>query len=155
VYQQFYKDIKDLIEEKINEFGYFFILDIHSYNHRRVSPNQASDSELNPEVNLGTAYNTKKWHPIIDKFKTYLSGCIIKGEFLDVRENVKFKGGGFAQWLTQSYGDKGGIISIEFKKTFMDEWTGRADIPHIVNLHQALKSTLPLLLSELRNGVAK
>lgn len=155
VYNQFYKDIKNLIEETINEFGYFFILDIHSYNHRRDHPNQSADRDLNPEVNLGTAYNAEKWHSSIDKVKMYLAGCSINGEFLDVRENVKFKGGGFAQWLTKEYGDKGGIISIEFKKTFMDEWTGYADISHILDLQNALKGTLPLLLSELNSTVVR
>lgn len=149
VYQQFYKDMKNLIEQTIAEFGCFFILDIHSYNHRRVHSNRAADTETNPEINLGTAYNAEKWHPIIDKFKRYLSGCMVNEKFLDVRENVKFKGGGFAQWLTSTYGEEGGIISIEFKKTFMDEWTGRGDIPHILDLHAALKGSLPLLRSEL------
>lgn len=150
IYQQFYQDITELIEEKINEYGYFFILDIHSYNHRRDDPHEQADVRLNPEINLGTAYNSEHWHPVIEQFKNYLSGCILNKEFLDVRENIKFKGGGFAQWLTHVYGKKGGIISIEFKKTFMDEWTGRADIPHIMALQDALKGALPVLRSALK-----
>src|SRR5690606_23848614 len=33
-YQEFYARISELIEIAIHKFGYFLILDIHSYNHR-------------------------------------------------------------------------------------------------------------------------
>lgn len=149
LYDEFYKAMAQLIEETIAKFGYFFILDIHSYNHRRDAPNLMADPELNPEVNLGTAYNQEKWQAIIQQFKEDLATCSLQGRPLDVRENIKFKGGGFAQWLCENYADKGAIVSIEFKKTFMDEWTGRADIPYILELQQLLKGRIPRLLSDL------
>lgn len=149
LYDQFYQDISLLVEETIAKFGYFFILDIHSYNHRRESPSEMAPIADNPEINLGTVFNQEKWHGIIQQFKGYLSESSIQGRPLDVRENVKFKGGGFAQWLCEKYGEKGAIVSIEFKKTFMDEWTGRADIAQILALQQVLKGTVPRLLSDL------
>jgi N-formylglutamate amidohydrolase len=148
-YNQFYEDVENLIKEKIKTYGYFLILDVHSYNHRRESPAKSSPASENPEINLGTFYNHPKWQPICKKFLGYLSACKIKDEFPDVRENIIFKGGGFTQWVSKNHGHKGCVISIEFKKTFMDEWTGKADIQHISHLNGALKGTIPLLTYEL------
>lgn len=148
-YRQFYRDIENLIKEKIKNYGYFLILDIHSYNHRRQSPTSFAPEEGHPEINFGTYYNHSKWQAICQKFLGYLSACTIKEEFPDVRENINFKGGGFTQWVSEKYGDKGCVISIEFKKTFMDEWTGRADIQHINQLNRALKGSIPMLNYEL------
>lgn len=148
-YYQFYKDIAQLIEEKIEHYGYFMILDIHSYNHRRESPVHSADKDSNPELNLGTFYNRPKWDKVIDSFSGYLSACKVRGDFMDVRKNVVFKGGGFTQWVNQHYGEQGCVISLEFKKTFMDEWTGRADLQHIRDLNRALRGSIPLLNREL------
>lgn len=148
-YQDFYHDITLLIEEKLEKYGYFFILDIHSYNHRRTHPKEMAPIEENPEINLGTAYNDPKWRTLMEKFQGYLSNCKIAGKTPDVRENIKFKGGGFAQWVCNNYGEHGGIISVEFKKTFMDEWTGKANIEHIQDLKESIKGSIPMILSEL------
>lgn len=148
-YNQFYEEMDKLINEKIKSYGYFLILDIHSYNHRRQSPKQSSPSSGNPEINLGTYYNHPKWQAIGKKFLGYLAASKIKGEFPDVRENIIFKGGGFSQWVNEMYGDKGSVISIEFKKTFMDEWTGRVDVQHLLDINNALNGALPMLNYEL------
>ncbi len=150
-YNHFYQQIENLIKEKIKSYGYFLILDIHSYNHRRESPFKVSPSSESPEINLGTFYNHAKWQPICKEFLGYLSACKIADEFPDVRENIVFKGGGFTQWVNKNYGDQGCVISIEFKKTFMDEWTGRANFRHIVHLNRALRGAIPLLNYKLAN----
>jgi len=151
-YFRFYQDMTALITDTIQSFGHFLILDIHSYNHRRESPQKASPILENPEINLGTAYNLPKWRPIIDRFISYLSAGKIGGKPIDVRENIKFKGGGFSQWVTKTYGEKGCVLSIEFKKTFMDEWTGRGDIPHIRKINDLLKKAIPSLLNEMAHS---
>lgn len=148
-YRNFYRDIQSLLQEKIEKYGYFFILDIHSYNHRRENPTKTAPIEGNPEVNLGTAYNHPRWSPVLNNITGYLANCQIMNNKLDVRENIKFKGGGFAQWICKEFGSKGGIVSIEFKKTFMDEWTGRANINHIINLQKCIQGLIPMILSDL------
>jgi N-formylglutamate amidohydrolase len=148
-YDQFYEEFDKLIKEKIEYYGYFLVLDIHTYNHRRESPKQRSPSSKNPEINLGTFFNHPKWQAISNKLLGYLSACKINDEYPDVRENIVFKGGGFTQWVNKNYGDKGFVISIEFKKTFMDEWTGRADIGHLMDLNKALRGAIPMLNYEL------
>lgn len=150
-YVDFYQDIEQLIKEKIDKYGFFFILDIHSYNHKRDHATETAPIEHNPEVNLGTAYNHPTWSPVLKNITGYLSNCQILNNKLDVRENIKFKGGGFAQWVCKEFGEYGGIVSIEFKKTFMEEWTGRANINHILKLQDCIKGLIPMILSDLKN----
>lgn len=150
-YRNFYDDAKKLIESLIHHYGYFLILDIHSYNHRREAYNQEAPVIENPEINIGTRYNHEKWNPLAQQFIHLLSHSTIAGKQPDVRENIKFKGGGFSQWVNQHYSEQGCVISIEFKKTFMDEWTGRADIHHILDIKRALRNTLEPLEEQLKS----
>lgn len=153
-YHGFYDKMKELIEETIQKFGYFLILDVHSYNHRRESPDLCAPAVENPEINIGTIYNHKQWSGVIEQFINHLSQSTIAGKHPDVRENIVFKGGGFSQWVNNKYKDKGCVISVEFKKTFMDEWTGRADIKHIQEIREALLSSLPIIEESLRETEA-
>jgi hypothetical protein len=68
---------------------------------------------------------------------------------LDVRENVRFRGGHFAEWVHERFPDSGCALAIEFKKTFMDEWTGEPDSERIGWLARALAATVPRVTSEL------
>lgn len=145
-YEDFYTDMDVLIKSTVKRHGYFVVLDVHSYNHRRQSPEQEEPYEQNPEINIGTAHNLSKWGDETRAFIQFFSQATINGSLQDVRENIKFKGGGMSQWINDRYGEKGFVLSIEFKKTFMDEWTGRGDIDHILSINTALKETVPFLL---------
>ena len=72
------------------------------------------------------------------------------GRKLDVRENVKFKGGNQVQWLHENFSESGCGLAIEFKKFWMDEWTGEKDEEMVGELKKALASTVPGVLQELR-----
>src|SRR5690606_23219072 len=128
-----------LIEDTIKHHGCFFILDVHSYNHRRESPFKCADPATHPDINLGTAYNKKKWQELCDRYRAFLAGAAVFSDLPDVRQNVVFKGGAFAQWVIENFGEYGAVLSVEFKKTFMDEWTGIADIPHVQQLKKLLQ----------------
>lgn len=69
---------------------------------------------------------------------------------LDVRENVKFRGGHFATWINQTFGESACAITLTMKKTFMDEWTGKLDYFAHRNIGQVLRSTIPGLLESLQ-----
>ena len=50
------------------------------------------------------------------------------GRHLDVRENVAFQGKGEqTRFIHERYPGRGCAIALEFKKFFMDEWTGEPD----------------------------
>ena len=57
---------------------------------------------------------------------------------LDVRVNVRFHGGYLCHWVAEHYSESGCPLAIEFKKVFMDEWTGQCDDAHVSELRVAL-----------------
>jgi N-formylglutamate amidohydrolase len=148
-YDRFYADMAKLIEWTILAFGRFAVLDIHSYNHRRSSPYEEDPVCECPEINVGTAHNHAKWKICGQRLVRYLSHNTILGSFPDVRENVKFGSGGFPEWVSRNFGEYGCVFSLEFKKTFMDEWTGRVDIEHLKAIRSVLEGSIPFLLDTL------
>jgi len=151
-YRRFYEEMKMLIEYTLQHFGKAVVLDIHSYNHRRTDPFTPAPDATHPEINLGTAYNLESWHPVCRRYAGYLSECTVNGKRPDVRENVRFKGGWLAQWAIAHYGAQLCVFSMEFKKTFMDEWTGRPDWRHITDIQKALGGSIPFLKYELKSS---
>lgn len=152
-YDRFYADMALLIQQTISLFGAFIVLDIHTYNHRRDHPWLEAPVGENPEVNVGTGYNQEKWMAMGRHLVRFLAHHQHNGRMLDVRENVRFRGGGFAEWLNHHYGEYGCVFSLEFKKTFVDEWTGRVDIGHLTRIRTILEGYIPFLLDQLDTRV--
>ena len=115
--------------DRLAESGPFVLFDVHSYNHRRAGPDaQPEPTEANPDVNVGTgALDRGRWARVVDALMDALDDEVIDGRPLDVGENVRFKGGHLTRWVTARYPETGCALALEFKKTFMDEWTGRVD----------------------------
>jgi hypothetical protein len=73
------------------------------------------------------------------------------GRNVDVRENVAFEGRGEqTRFVHDAFPETGCAIAVEFKKFFMDEWTGLADRETLVAMRAMLRSALPVLESSLR-----
>ena len=65
---------------------------------------------------------------------------------VDVRENVAFQGRGEqTRFVHAEFPRTGCAIAVEFKKVFMDEWTGAPDAEAIEAIRAMVRSTLPLL----------
>ena len=126
-YDEFYDTMRKLLTEIVRQHRHFIVFDLHSYNHRRHGPDgQAADPAGNPQVNIGTGtMNRERWAPVVDSLIDTLSAFDFPGGKLDVRENVKFFGGNWPRWIHENFPDTGVAIAIEFKKFFMDEWTGK------------------------------
>lgn len=150
-YDAFYAEVKQIFTDLENRFGRFVVFDLHTYNHRREGPDgPAADSAQNPEVNIGTGtMDRERWGPLVDRFMADLSAFDFQGRHLDVRENVKFRGGQFSRWIHQNFPESGCALAIEFKKFFMDEWTGTLDTPQLDAIRRALQSTVPGVLKSL------
>ncbi|WP_420454261.1 N-formylglutamate amidohydrolase [Rubrivirga sp.] len=150
VYDAFYEAVRKLMLLKIREYGSVVVYDLHSYNHRREGPDgPIADPEANPEVNVGTGtLDRRRWGGLVDGFMADLrEGAAQAGlDDLDVRENVKFQGGHFSQWVHETFGNAACVIAVEFKKTFMDEWSGQVDEAHLGQLREALAHTVPGVL---------
>jgi N-formylglutamate amidohydrolase len=149
-YDAFYEALERVLRERERRYGRFVVLDIHSYNHRRDGAGGiAADAAENPEVNVGTGtLDHERWGPLLERFCADLQRGGPGG--LDVRENVKFRGGAMSGWIHRTFPETGCALALEFKKTFMDEWTGEVDEARLAALRDALASTLPGLDESLR-----
>ena len=152
-YDAFYKALGELYGELSEQHGAFFVYDLHTYNHRREGPDgPVADSEGNPQVNIGTGTmkDRDKFAGVIDRFKRDLGDYDFPGGKLDVRENVKFFGGNHPRWAHEQFSDTACVLAVEFKKFFMDEWTGQPNAELVEAIGKALASTVPGVTEELK-----
>ena len=150
-YDAFYTEAHRVFSEMERRFGHFVVLDFHSYNHRRQGPGgPPAEAAANPEVNVGTGTLDRiRWAPVVDRFIGDLTAFEFLGRHLDVRENVKFRGGTFPRWTHENFGESACCLYVEVKKFFMDEWTGEIDSEEFEAIPRALETTLPGLLESL------
>jgi N-formylglutamate deformylase len=151
LHDRFYRELTRRLEV-LAERGPFLVLDVHSYNHRRdgneAPPAPPAD---NPDVNIGTgSLDRGRWDRVADRCIDELGRRSVRNRRLDVRENVRFRGGELSRWVHRRFGEHGCALAIEFKKVFMDEWTGAIDEQHLEGLRDALASVVPGLAEELR-----
>jgi hypothetical protein len=59
-------------------------------------------------------------------------------------------GRGFPRFVHEHFPRTGCALAIEFKKFFMDEWTGALNAARHAAIKQALRSTVPGVLEELK-----
>lgn len=126
----FYAMMTQLLDELSAVHGRFVLLDVHSYNHRRGGPGAApTPQEKAPDINIGTfSMPRRQWSFLLDPLMEAMRGFDFNGRRLDVRENVAFQGKGeLTRFVHDRYPGTGCAIAIEFKKFFMDEWTGVPD----------------------------
>lgn len=146
-YDAFYARLETLLKGLVEKYGRFVLLDLHSYNHRRGGPDESPDDPTaNPQINVGTGtMNRTKWAPVVDRFIADLRSYDFPGGPLDVRENVRFRGGNVVKWVHETFPNTGCGLAVEVKKFYMDEWTGEA-IPTIAaSVKHALAAALPAL----------
>jgi hypothetical protein len=151
VYDAFFEEARRLFTGLERRFGRFVVFDLHTYNHRREGPGgPIADVNGNPEVNLGTGtMDRDRWTPVVERFLKELSAFDFLGRQLDVRENVRFRGGQLARWTHKHYPGSGCVLAIEIKKFFMDEWTGIPDPAQLEAIETGLRSTIPGVLEAL------
>ena len=151
IFDDFYEQVRKLFDSLTAEFDRIVVYDLHSYNHRRGGPNEPpANLELNPEVNVGTGtMYRRRWVNVVDRFLSDLHQYDFCGRQLDVRENVKFFGGHFPKWIHDNYPSSVCVLSVEFKKFFMDEWTGTKNIQQTDAIRGALASTISGVSEEL------
>jgi N-formylglutamate deformylase len=138
LYDDFYAAVQRALDD-VAERGPFVVLDVHSYNDRRTPATGSGAPPMNPEVNVGTgSMDRTRWGSVVDRFIGDLRQVDVVGHRLDVRENVRFRGGHLAAWVHQRYATHGCALAVEFKKVFMDEWTGEVDVDHLEALGCAL-----------------
>ncbi|MEE4154827.1 MAG: N-formylglutamate amidohydrolase [Erythrobacter sp.] len=139
LHRRFYQWAKDRIETMIAEHGRILVLDIHSYNHRRAGPEEKPDDpEANPDIDIGaTTLDKEVFGGLLEEIAQGLRSRAVKGRIPDVRTNVRWPDGGhFPEWLHAAYGQAACVMTLEYKKIFMDEWGRQADIIALQQLRE-------------------
>lgn len=140
----FYRMMAGLLDEIASEHKRFVLLDVHSYNHRRDGPDGAPTPQSDaPDINIGTFSMPRElWAPVLDAVVEAMRGFDFNGRRLDVRENIAFQGkGALTRFVHERYPGRGCAIAIEFKKFFMDEWTGVADPAELAAMRAFIDET--------------
>jgi N-formylglutamate amidohydrolase len=150
IHDAFYAELGERLDE-VAARGPFVLYDIHSYNHRRDGADgPQAPAEDNPEVNVGTgSLDRERWGAVVDAFMESVASEQTPGGRIDVRENVRFKGAELARWVHERYPDHGVALALEFKKTYMDEWTGEPDRERIDALAAAVAGSVEPVLAAL------
>lgn len=145
--REFYQQFEELLRQKEREHGRFVVLDIHSYNHRRGGGDEPPEPESeNPDINVGTGdLDRDLWSDVIDPVMEKMRSFDRAGRRLDVRENVKFKGGELSRWVHRTFPRTGCALAMEFKKVFMNEWTGELDRGMIEAYRKMVREIVPVI----------
>jgi len=153
---RYYALLRHVLTDIESTFGAFVVLDMHSYNHRRSGPEGLQTPQDDaPDINIGTfSMDRDRWAHVLDPFIACLREAKVQGRLLDVRENVAFAGKGEqTRFIHEHFPETGCAIAVEFKKIFMDEWTGAPDRAVIAELRGAIADSLPVLEAALRERV--
>ena len=129
-HRRFYSAVGTLLDDVAADHPRFVLLDVHSYNHRRGGPEASpTPSEEAPEINIGTfSMPREQWAWLLEPLMGAMRAYDFGGRNLDVRENVAFQGKGeLTRFVHERYPGQACAIAIEFKKFFMDEWSGEPD----------------------------
>jgi N-formylglutamate deformylase len=129
-YGQWYSILTFTIQRMLEKNPFLLILDLHSYNHRRLGPEAPADpQDDNPDIILGRNNMPQDFHPWVEHLRNELNRKPIGDYDLDCRIDVKFTGGWVSRWIHQTFPGQVLCLAVEFKKIFMDEWTGAVDTP--------------------------
>ncbi len=156
LHDDYYAMLATVLDRIEHRHGRFILLDVHSYNHRRQGADgPATPQEKAPDINIGTiSMDRDRWAFAVDAVIDHFASVDIGGREMDVRENVAFQGRGEqTRFVHEKYPETGCAIAIEFKKIFMDEWSGEPDTRVIADIRRTmidLETLLERLLRERR-----
>ena len=123
-YREFHRLIDILGDYLVQNHDRAYIFDLHSYCYQREK-RLPWHEDAKPAINLGTnSINMNLFREDIDDFLGRLGRITVGERPLTVAENEVFKGGYLARRLSARYHDQMAVFAIEFKKIFMDEWSG-------------------------------
>ncbi len=136
-YRDWYAVVAFHIDRMLARHSHLVIFDLHSYNHRRRGTGHPPEPPKdNPDINLGSSNMPQEYRSYLSRLQDLLTDIAMKrvptdgiahGSKLDCRIDIKFTGGHLSRWLHHSYPYQVIAVAVEFKKFFMDEWTGILD----------------------------
>ena len=144
IHAAYYRMLVHLLDEVAAAHDRFVLIDVHSYNHRRDGAGAApTDPAKAPDINIGTfSMPREQWAAVVDPLIEAMRGFDFNGRRLDVRENIAFQGKGEqTRFVHDRYPMRGCAIALEFKKFFMDEWSGEPDPVELAAMRRLITFT--------------
>lgn len=144
IHADYYLMLRSVLDSIALRHDRFVLIDVHSYNHRRDGPEaDPTPTDKAPDINIGTfSMPRDHWAFLIDPLVDALRGFNFNGRKLDVRENVAFQGKGQqTRFVHERYPLRGCAIALEFKKFYMDEWSGTPDPTELDAMRRFVKFT--------------
>ena len=151
LHARYYRVLGALLDDLAQRHERLLVIDVHSYNHRRNGPNgEPTPQQKAPDINIGTfSMPRKEWAFLVDPLMEAMRSFDFNGRRLDVRENIAFEGRGEqTRFVHDRYPGRACAVALEFKKFFMDEWSGepepaelaamRAFVSHVANVAKGL-----------------
>jgi len=148
-YDQWYEHLDFCVKRLLNLHPFIVVLDLHSYNHRRGGASAEPDPQAdNPDIILGRSNMSVRYYEKVEALRGILDQAQWRGGSIDCRADVKFPGGFLARYLNAHYPDRLLCLAVEFKKIWMDEWTGVLDREAWDELKTLFKSAVDTWLPE-------
>jgi N-formylglutamate amidohydrolase len=123
-HREFHELLELVSRYMLRQNRYALLFDLHAYCYQRETRQPWFEDER-PEINIGTgAVNREVFEPAINCFKSNLRRTKINDHHLRISENEIFFGGYLSRHLSRLYHDRLLVLALEYKKIFMDEWTG-------------------------------
>ena len=144
-WDRFYAMFTELVDRLLERWEALLLVDLHSYNHARDGADAPpAPQHDNPDIELGlTTAEPGRWDEVTARFTEALRATPINGAPPDVRANVRFPTGGhFPEWVYARWGARACTISPEYKKVFMDEWTGQVDTAAVYAMRDGLQAAV-------------
>jgi hypothetical protein len=138
----FYAQMRILIEGLLREHGKLLVLDIHSFNYRDDAG--AAGKEQPPDIDLGvTECNGHRWGRMVNQFADALQAHPVCGRRLRVTRNERCpRGGYFPQWVRHQFDDRVCVVTLRYKKFFMEEWSGIVDLAALCDAQDGLRAAI-------------
>lgn len=153
LHKGYYRMLGALLDTVADEHERFVVLDVHSYNHRRDGAGaDPTPQDKAPDINIGTfSMPRMQWAFLMDPLIEAMAGFDFNGRKLDVRENIAFQGKGEqTRFIHERYPGRACAIAIEFKKFFMDEWSGEPDQAEVDAMRRFINFTADKALELLK-----
>ena len=152
LHDRFYAAMRQMFDTLLEKHERIVVFDLHSYNHRRDGADApAAPTQDNPDIDIGaTTLDKGVYGKLLTAVADELRNTSIDGQKLVVDENVRYPdGGNFPEWLCEIYGKRACVITLEYKKIFMDEWTGTLDIGAAQELRSGMMAAMQAARREL------
>ena len=123
-HREFHELLEMVCSYLLQQHRYALLFDLHAYCYQRET-RQAWHEDEGPEINIGTgAVNREIFEPAITCFKSNLRRTKISDRPLRISENKIFFGGYLSRHLSRIFHERLLVLALEYKKIFIDEWTG-------------------------------